>query len=215
MRKKTEAKLIAKKIKYGHLQKLKWYCEICRHQCNDEQSYKQHVQSEKHRMMMAHFRANSGSILKSNSQVFESTFINVLKNRFPNREVAANIVYTQVIRDKNHVHMNSTHWESLNGFCYHLEKVGKIRLRMSERGPMIKYIDQKAELELDQKKEIERIKQLEANRERETVEMMLQKEPRTKPKHEQVENVDVQRVDVVIKPGKEKKERTLTSLFGS
>ena len=211
MKSKSEAKIIAKKAKYGPLQKLKWYCEICRHQSNDEQSYRQHVQSERHRMMMTHFRANSASIIKNNSAAFESTFMDVLRRRFPNREVPANIVYTQVIRDKNHVHMNSTRWESVHGFCCHLERTGKITMRMTERGPMIRYVNREAEFEQSQQREIERVKSAETERERELVALMLKKQ--IQPEQDDTPALEAQHVDVVIKPENVKKDRKIAPLF--
>ena len=138
----TEAKYISKKIKYGKLQKLKWYCSICNHQCNDSISFRIHVQTEKHRMMMSEFRNSSNSILESNSKLFEAEFLNVLKSSFPNKEVRANTVYIQVIKDKNHIHMNSTKWESLRGFCENLKIKNKIEMKMTETGPIIKLISE-------------------------------------------------------------------------
>jgi DNA/RNA-binding protein KIN17 len=185
----TEAKLLAKKMKYGHLQKLKWYCEICQHQCNDEQSYRQHVQCEKHRLMMVHFRAHRGSILGSNSAVFERTFMDVLRRRFPNREVPANIVYTQVIRDKNHVHMNATYWESVHGFCIHLENHGKIKMRMTERGPMIRWVNpEEGEAPAPEPK-----------REQEIVEALLQQAPPKREAEQEMESCEVEAQIVVEK----------------
>ena len=206
----TEAKVIAKKSKYGRLQKLKWYCEICQHQCNDEQSYRQHVQSEKHRLLMTHFRASSGTILNNNSRMFESAFMDVLRNRFRNREVPANVVYTQVIRDKNHVHMNSTHWESLRGFVSHLERTGKVRLRMAERGPMIKYIDHDDEIRMAQMEDSERSRRSEVEAEAAIVHMMLESQPEIDRKEQSL--VEAQPVDIIIKC--ELKPRRTCAIFG-
>lgn len=162
---------------------------------------------------MIHFRANSASIIRNNSSAFESTFLDVLRRRFPNREVPANVVYTQVIRDKNHVHMNSTRWESVHGFCCHLERTGRIRMRMTERGPMIKYVDGAAELELSQQKEVERVRAAGAEREREVVERMLQRTSEPSPSREDERTLEAQPVDVTIKTGVVRKEKKVASLF--
>jgi DNA/RNA-binding protein KIN17 len=208
--KNSEPKVIAKKMKYGHLQKLKWYCEICQHQSNDEQSYRQHVQCEKHRLMMVHFRSNKDSVLKSNSHIFECTFMDVLRRRFPNREVPANVVYTQVIRDKNHVHMNSTRWESVHGFCMHLESCNKIRMRMTERGPMIRYIDQDADLNLPTVSA--EMNKAELAREQVLIAEMWRHAPQTEEPHEIIEE---QPVDEVIKIEKKTPAVAVASIFGA
>jgi DNA/RNA-binding protein KIN17 len=203
----SEPKLIAKKMKYGRLQKLKWYCEICQHQSNDEQSYRQHVQCEKHRLMMVHFRANRDSILQSNSHIFECTFMDILRRRFPNREVPANIVYTQVIRDKNHVHMNATRWESVHGFCMHLEQAGKIRLRMTERGPMIRNIDRETESDLG-----ETVRAKSTDRDKAVIAEMLVRTPVVLPEREIVEEIPV---NDVIKIEKKAIAAKISPLFGN
>jgi DNA/RNA-binding protein KIN17 len=121
--------------------------------------------------------------------------MSILRSRFPKREVAANIVYTQLIRDKNHVHMNSTRWESVHGFCLYLEKAGKIKLRMSENGPMIKYINKDADL-------IEEVTKAQ-NQEKEmdnllTREKVLKHMTEMAPKDETQSWLDPQRVDGVV-----------------
>jgi DNA/RNA-binding protein KIN17 len=209
MRPETEAKTLGKKMKYGRLQKLKWYCELCQHQSNDVQSYRQHVQSDKHRLMMVHFRANSGTILHSNSAAFERTFVDVLRTRFPNREIPANIVYTQVIRDKKHVHMNSTRWESVHGFCMHLERKGTIRLRMTERGPMIRYIKP----EDDADAVASAVEQLQAVRDVEAVRRRLAEAP-TRIEHQDgmIESIPV---EAVVKVEKKTVKADVAPLFAS
>ena len=170
-----EVRFLNKKLKYGMLQKLKWYCEICQTQCNDQHAFRQHVQSEKHRNMMAHFRQDSKNIINQNSRAFETSFMDVLKNRYPNKEVSANVIYTQVIKDKHHVHMNSTRWESVHGFCLYLEQTGKIQLRMTERGPYLRYIakDETQIIRETEEEMLSRQRALAAKKEQEIVNAML------------------------------------------
>ncbi|OHS95129.1 hypothetical protein TRFO_38648 [Tritrichomonas foetus] len=210
----TECKIISKKSKYGQLQKLKWYCEICQHQCNDEHSFRHHVQCEKHRIMMSHFRANSQSILRQNSHIFECVFMDCLRRQYPNREVSANTVYTQVIRDKKHVHLNSTFWDSVHGFCRHLANNGKIEIRETERGPMIKYIAKDSDNLVDESliETFEQQKVAEIQREKEIVKKMLQtKSNETQSKD--IEFVEPQKIDSVVVKDVKKTEKKVSSLF--
>lgn len=213
----VEHKIISKKLKYGRLQKLKWYCEICQHQCNNEQSFRQHVQSDKHRVMMSHFRANSNKILMSNSTAFKNTFLDVLRRMFPNREVAANVVYIQVIKDKNHVHMNSTIWESLHGFCNHLYNHGIIDMRMTERGPIIKYKGKESqELEEDlQKENIEKQSNIEFERENKIIQEILNNQSQQENKQEVPIQVEEQKVDTIIQVNKKQQNKKVSTLFST
>ena len=214
-----ECKIISKKMKYGQLQKLKWYCQICEHQCNNEQAYRQHVQSEKHRIMMQHFRSNRESILKANSQTFESVFMDCLRRRFPRKEVWANLVYTQVIRDKKHVHLNSTYWDSLHGFCQHLANNGKVLIRMTERGVYIKY-NGKEDENLDDEElmeKFERQKVHELEREKNIVKKMLESSTNNSiKKDEQIMKpifIEPQDVNTKIVKDVKKTEKKVSSLF--
>ncbi|KAH0790896.1 DNA/RNA-binding protein KIN17 [Histomonas meleagridis] len=164
---------------------------------------------------MAHFRANSSSILRSNSNAFKSTFLDVLRRLFPNKEVPANTVYIHVIKDKKHTHMNSTYWESLRGFCCHLRDHGLIQMRMTERGPMIKYLGKESKtVEEDaQKEKIGLQNSIELERERSIVQRMLQQGTVQTQEKETVEEQDVDTVINVEKKAQPKKVASLFSQF--
>eukprot|EP00339_Tiarina_fusa_P019504 CAMPEP_0117014662 /NCGR_PEP_ID=MMETSP0472-20121206/11852_1 /TAXON_ID=693140 ORGANISM="Tiarina fusus, Strain LIS" /NCGR_SAMPLE_ID=MMETSP0472 /ASSEMBLY_ACC=CAM_ASM_000603 /LENGTH=183 /DNA_ID=CAMNT_0004718275 /DNA_START=277 /DNA_END=825 /DNA_ORIENTATION=+ len=55
--------------------------------------------------------------------------------------VRANQVYNEYIQDRNHVHMNSTSWQTLTEFVYHLGRAGKISVEETPKGLYIRYID--------------------------------------------------------------------------
>lgn len=134
--------------------------------------------------------------------------MDILRRRYPNREINANIVYTQLISDKNHVHMNSTRWESVRGFCTHLEQIGKIKMRWTERGAMITYIDKTAEQSRIQQ---EQRKALESKQEHELVQKMLEQQPQAKPEPTKV--VEVKPVDAVIQTEVQVQEKKANPLF--
>ena len=54
--------------------------------------------------------------------------MSILKIYYPNIQVQANKVYKEYIKDRHHIHMNSTKWESLTIFlkAYLLIKVTRI-----------------------------------------------------------------------------------------
>ena len=74
-------KQVAKQIKAAGLQKLRWYCEMCKKQCRDDNGFKNHCMSESHMKNMKHFSQHRGSIIASNSQIFASGIILFFKFR--------------------------------------------------------------------------------------------------------------------------------------
>ena len=50
------------------------------------------------------------------------------------KRVFANAVYQEYIRDKNHVHMNSTKWVTLSGYCKYLGSSGQCKIDETEKG---------------------------------------------------------------------------------
>ena len=109
-------KAIANRIKAKGLQKLRWYCQMCQKQCRDENGFKCHCESESHRRQMKLFAENSGTYIDAFSQEFEETFMDILSRRFRSTRVWCNVVYQEVIAEKNHIHMNATQWETLTNF---------------------------------------------------------------------------------------------------
>ena len=209
----SESRRISKMMKYGGLGKLKWFCDVCKFQARSAEAFKAHTQSEHHRLMMSQFRQDQNSIIQSNSEEFKRQFLNILKRKYANREVLANIVYVQVISDKNHQHMNSTRWESVRGFCSEMAQKGIIEMRMTERGPFIKYVEKDPVSEAAAKltKEIEEQFQNDLKVEEKIAEEMMKTMPEMRfddvVKEEQ--SVDVQ----IIKEEKPVMKK-VSSLFG-
>lgn len=117
---------IGKRIKAKGLQKLKFYCQMCHKQCRDANGFKCHLTSENHLRQMKLFSTNAHKYMDQYSKEFEQTFLNTVKTRHtPGTRVNANQMYQEVIRDKDHIHMNSTIWVSLSDFCMYLGKTGK------------------------------------------------------------------------------------------
>ena len=134
-------KKLAKKIKSKGLGKLKFFCQMCQKQCRDANGFKCHAMSEGHLRQMEIFRQNPGKMMDEFSKKFENGFINLLSRRWRSKTVNANIVYNEFIHDKEHVHMNSTKWDSLTSFARYLGQTGKCTVEESERGLMLRWID--------------------------------------------------------------------------
>ena len=133
---------IANRIKAKGLQKLKFYCQMCQKQCRDANGFKCHITSESHLRQMKIFSDNAGGILDKYSKDFEKVYVQTLRMRHGTKKVNANNVYQEVISDKQHIHMNATHWTTLSEFVQYLGKTGKCIVEESERGGWdIQYIE--------------------------------------------------------------------------
>ena len=143
---KGTPKEIANRSKSKGLQKLKWFCQMCQKQCRDQNGFKCHLTSEAHQRQMLLFADNQNSYLREFSREFEANFMHILRHSFGCKRVKANEVYQEYIKDKGHVHMNSTTWHTLTGFVLYLGKSGKCKVDENEKGWHIQYIDQEEEI---------------------------------------------------------------------
>ena len=91
------------------------------------------------------FGQNSGSYTYQFSKDFFDMFMDILKRQFGTKRVKANKVYQQVIANRDHVHMNSTRWHTLTGFCQWLGKSGICVVDLIEDEWNITYIDRDPE----------------------------------------------------------------------
>jgi len=149
---------LANKMKAKGLQKLRWYCQMCQKQCRDENGFKCHRMSEGHQRMMQTFIQSPGKFLDAFSREFEEGFMKLMRTKYSRQRVLANTVYCEFISDKNHIHMNSTIWVTLSGFCQYLGRTGKCKIDHTEKGWYVEYIDQekiKREQELEAKRAYE------------------------------------------------------------
>lgn len=152
---KGSSKDLANRTKSKGLQKLKWFCQMCQKQCRDANGFKCHLTSEAHQRQLLLFAENSNSYLRQFSNDFEKNFMQLLRTSYGTKRVRANEVYNVFIKDKGHVHMNSTVWHSLTGFVQYLGSSGKCKIDEGDKGWYIAYIDQEAVIrkEEDQRKQ--------------------------------------------------------------
>ncbi|XP_048743844.2 DNA/RNA-binding protein KIN17-like [Ostrea edulis] len=138
-------KAIANRIKAKGLQKLRWYCQMCQKQCRDENGFKCHMMSESHQRQLLLFAENPDKYIDDFSKEFMDDYLELLRRRFGTKRVHCNIVYQEYISFREHVHMNSTQWESLTEFVKWLGREGKCVVDHTEKGWFIQYIDRDPE----------------------------------------------------------------------
>jgi DNA/RNA-binding protein KIN17 len=138
-------KAIANRIKAKGLQRLRWYCQICEKQCRDENGFKCHCMSESHQRQMELFSQNPAKFMDNYTRQFKNDFLALLKRRFGERRVFANMVYQEYIKDRQHIHMNATTWATLSDFVKYLGREGICTVEDTEQGWYITYIDRSPE----------------------------------------------------------------------
>lgn len=130
---------------------------MCQKQCRDENGFKCHCMSESHQRQLLLASEDPNKIMDNFSQEFKNDFIELIRRRFGTKRVQNNIVYNEYINDREHVHMNSTQWETLTEFTKWLGKEGFCKVDETPKGWYIQYIDRDPETirrqeELEKKK---------------------------------------------------------------
>jgi DNA/RNA-binding protein KIN17 len=133
-------KAIANRIKAKGLQKLRYFCQMCQKQCRDENGFKCHCMSESHQRQMQLFATNPNTFMDTFSVEFEAGMMEIISRRARAR-IHANLVYQEYIAEREHVHMNSTMWETLTDFVIYLGRAGKCEVDQTDKGWFIQFVD--------------------------------------------------------------------------
>ncbi|ELP95071.1 hypothetical protein EIN_253350 [Entamoeba invadens IP1] len=176
--------------KDGRLQKTKYYCEMCKKQCHDENGFKNHCQSETHRRNMALYSEDPNKYNKDFNTQFLNGYMRIVQTQYRRKWVNSNVVYNQYIQDRTNVHMNSTQWNNLSGFVHALAERELVELEERAEGTFIKYKEEEEseeeekEEEVDEGKRIfdEMVKQVKMKgiEERDVGEMVVREKPEKK-----------------------------------
>jgi DNA/RNA-binding protein KIN17 len=71
---------------------------------------------------MVAYNEDPDSFTEKFSREFEQEFLQILNTRYQNTRVLANRVYSELIANREHIHMNSTRWTTLAEFSEHLRE---------------------------------------------------------------------------------------------
>ncbi|QIW99017.1 hypothetical protein AMS68_004535 [Peltaster fructicola] len=138
-------KWVANKSKAKGLQRLRWYCQVCAKQCRDENGFKQHTLSEGHVRQMMLVGENPSKYINNYSSQFKRDFLQLLRTSHGEKKIHINHFYNEYIKDKEHVHMNATRWQSLTEFAKYLGRESICKVEEGERGLTIQWIDDSPE----------------------------------------------------------------------
>ncbi|KGU29451.1 DNA/RNA-binding protein KIN17 [Candida albicans P57055] len=128
------AKYQSKKLRAAGLQKLKFYCQLCSKQCRDSNGFKNHLSSPSHikKVSEIHESGDSSKLIETYSTKFQDEFIKLLRINHGTKFINANKFYQEYIRERDHIHMNSTRWRSLTSFIKHLGKNGIVKVQTND-----------------------------------------------------------------------------------
>lgn len=174
------AKAIANRIKAKGLQKIKYYCEMCKKQCRDDNGFKCHIMSEAHQRQALIVSENPEKFVSEFSKQFLEGFMYILKTRYRTKRILANSVFQEYIKERDHIHMNGTRWTTLTDFAKWLGENGLVKVDESERGVMVTYIDRDPETLRRQELEAKRAQQAKQDSERIQREIERQREASVK-----------------------------------
>lgn len=188
---------------------------MCQKQCRDENGFKCHINTEAHQRQMLLFGQNSGSYTYQFSKDFFDMFMDILKRQFGTKRVKANKVYQQVIAHKDHVHMNSTRWHTLTGFCQWLGKSGICVVDLIEDEWWLTYIDRDPET-LERQKKLAKKKKMDKDDEErllEFIEQQVERDKKRKEGDDTTEEVPEQKYTEFVRENEEEKVKLDLKVF--
>lgn len=165
------AKAIANRIKAKGLQKIKYYCEMCKKQCRDDNGFKCHIMSESHQRQALVVAENPEKFVNDFSQQFMDGFMYIVRTRYKFKRVLANTIFQEYIKERDHIHMNGTRWTTLTEFAHWLHEKGLVKAEESERGVMITYIDRDPDTLRRQELDAKRMQRAKEDAERHKIEV--------------------------------------------
>src|ERR1700760_3971209 len=111
----------------------------------DENGFKQHTMSESHVRQMQLIGEDPKKYIRQYSADFKRDFLTLLRTAHGEKPVHVNKFYQEYISNKEHIHMNATHWTSLTEFAKSLGREGICRVTEDEKGVYIAWIDNSPE----------------------------------------------------------------------
>lgn len=132
---------------------------MCQKQCRDENGFKCHCMSESHQRQLLLASEDPNKFMDFFSDEFKNEFLELLSRRFGTKRVHNNIVYNEYISDREHIHMNSTQWETLTDFTKWLGREGFCKVDETPKGWYVQYIDRDPETIRRQEEQAKKKKQ--------------------------------------------------------
>ena len=139
----------------------KYFCKICRRQCNDKDGFKCHLNSNWHRKNNEIYMKNPEAYIEKYSDELKYGFLDVLKRKDENNFYSVKQLYSEYIRMRDSIGLNSSKWENLTDFVHDLEKDNLIIINEKNCELFIKYNNPiKEEKKMKEKKKLSNIERI-------------------------------------------------------
>ena len=139
----------------------KYFCKICRRQCNDKDGFKCHLNSNWHKKNNEIYMKNPELYIEKYSDELKYGFLDVLKRKDENNFYSVKQLYSEYIRMRDSIGLNSSKWENLTDFVHDLEKEKLIIINEKNCELFIKYNNPiKEEKKMKEKKKLSNIERI-------------------------------------------------------
>ena len=139
----------------------KYFCKICRRQCNDKDGFKCHLNSNWHRKNNEIYMKNPEAYIEKYSDELKYGFLDVLKRKDENNFYSVKQLYSEYIRMRDSIGLNSSKWENLTDFVHDLEKEKLIIINEKNCEIFIKYNNPiQEEKKIKEKKKLSNIERI-------------------------------------------------------
>ena len=139
----------------------KYFCKICRRQCNDKDGFKCHLNSNWHKKNNEIYMKNPELYIEKYSDELKYGFLDVLKRKDENNFYSVKQLYSEYIRMRDSIGLNSSKWENLTDFVHDLEKDNLIIINEKNCEIFIKYNNPiQEEKKIKEKKKLSNIERI-------------------------------------------------------
>ena len=139
----------------------KYFCKICRRQCNDKDGFKCHLNSNWHRKNNEIYMKNPEAYIEKYSDELKYGFLDVLKRKDENNFYSVKQLYSEYIRMRDSIGLNSSKWNNLTDFVHDLEKDNLIIINEKNCEIFIKYNNPiQEEKKIKEKKKLSNIERI-------------------------------------------------------
>ena len=139
----------------------KYFCKICRRQCNDKDGFKCHLNSNWHRKNNEIYMKNPEAYIEKYSDELKYGFLDVLKRKDENNFYSVKQLYSEYIRMRDSIGLNSSKWNNLTDFVHDLEKEKLIIINEKNCEIFIKYNNPiQEEKKIKEKKKLSNIERI-------------------------------------------------------
>jgi DNA/RNA-binding protein KIN17 len=139
----------------------KYFCKICRRQCNDKDGFKCHLNSNWHIKNNEIYMKNPEAYIEKYSDELKYGFLDVLKRKDENNFYSVKQLYSEYIRMRDSIGLNSSKWNNLTDFVHDLEKEKLIIINEKNCEIFIKYNNPiQEEKKIKEKKKLSNIERI-------------------------------------------------------